>query len=111
MSGWYTVEEAREDWRDAAQVTDERLATLLDAAKEAVWSYGRSLTLADDAPVPDDIPAGWREAHLMQTRNTWNSSKTDPEGILGSGEFEVRPFPMDWMVKQLIRPLTVPRPW
>lgn len=111
MATWYTVEEAREDWRDAAQMTDEHLQAYLDTAKEAVWAYGKRLTLPADAPVPTDIPDGWRTAHLSQTRNIWNTYKTDPGGFIGSGEFEVRPFPMDWMVKQLIRPLTPPRPF
>lgn len=109
--GWYTAEEAREDWRDAAQLTDDDLQAYLDAAQDAVWAYGRNLTLPDDEPVPTAIPAGWRKAHLLQTRNSWNTSKTDPAGFVGSGEFEVRPFPMDWMVKQLIRPLAPPRPY
>jgi hypothetical protein len=47
----------------------------------------------------------------MQVRNTWNATKTNPEGMLGGGDFTVRPFPLDWMVRQLIRPLSIPRPY
>lgn len=111
MAAWYTVEEARIDWRDAAQLDDVQLQLQLDASRDAVWAFGRSLTLPEDAPVPDEIPAGWRSAHLLQARNTWNGFKTDPAGFVGSGEFEVRVYPMDWLVKQLIRPLRPGRPY
>lgn len=52
-----------------------------------------------------DVPAGYREAQLMQTRNIWNSQKASPSaGEFDNGSYGLSAFPLDWQVKQLIRP-------
>lgn len=99
-STWYTVEAARLDWRDAP-LSDTRLLDLLQVAKGQCLAY---------APLPADAdpelpPVGHRVAQLMQARNVWNASKTDPaSGGIGDDGFMVRVFPMDWTVKALLRP-------
>lgn len=99
MATWYTAEEAREDWADAAQIEDEQLDTLLGAAKDAVIAFAPAV----EEPL-EDIPDGYRVAQLMQARNVWNSSKASPGGEFDSGEYGLSSFPLDWQVRQLIRP-------
>lgn len=99
MATWYTVEEAEIDWADAAQMTEERLLQLLTVAKDAVVAF---------APVVEEpldvIPDGYREAQLMQARNIWNSAKASPAGDFDNGSYSLSSFPLDWQVRQLIRP-------
>jgi hypothetical protein len=98
VDGWMTVDGAREVWRDAPS-DDARLAQILDLAKQQVLAYAP--TLAADAPVP----ANYREGQLMQSRNLWNAGRVDPSsGGIGEEDFVIRPFPLDWMVKQVLRP-------
>lgn len=56
----------------------------------------------------DELPArppfNWVQAQLMQCRNIWNAAKTDPSGAIGDNGFEIRPYPMDNFIKQVIRP-------
>jgi hypothetical protein len=43
----------------------------------------------------------------MQARNQWNAAKVDPaNGGLGDESFIVTPHPLDWMIKQILRPAT-----
>lgn len=96
---WHDVDSAREQWRDAP-VDDERLETLLIVAQQQVLAFG-SLVWADG----DDVPVNYRLAQLMQARNAWNAVNVDPSnGETGEGTFAIRPFPLDWTVKQMIRP-------
>lgn len=100
IDGWLTVDAAREVWRDAP-ADDARLAQILDLAKQQVIAYAPAL--AEDALVP----ANYREGQLMQGRNLWNAGRVDPaSGGLGDEDFVIRPYPLDWMVKQVLRPKT-----
>lgn len=54
--------------------------------------------------VEDDIPDGWRIAQLLQARNIWNSGKATPTGDFDGGQYSLTTFPLDWQVRQLIRP-------
>ena len=98
--GWHTLETAREDWRDAP-VVDAWLYELLWTARNDVVQY---------APVLPDgqwPPPNYRRAQLMQARNLWNAGKVDPaSGGDGEGQFILRPLPLDWTVKQTVRPKT-----
>jgi hypothetical protein len=102
-TGWYTLEWARASWRDAPD-SDERLFTVLEVAKTQVLAW---------APAQEEaaLPAmNLREAQLMQARNIWNSVKTDPANFgIGDEGLIIRPFPMDWTVKNMIRPKS-PKP-
>lgn len=100
VATWYTVEAARVDWRDAP-LDHFRLLDLLEVAKAQCLAYAPLPADAD----PDYPPVGHRVAQLMQARNVWNASKTDPaSGGIGDDGFMVRVFPMDWTVKALLRP-------
>lgn len=96
--GWHTVDSARTVWSDATD-DDARLHQLLTLARQQVLAFAPSLLLG--AP----IPPNYREAQLMQSRNIWNAGKVDPAtGGFGEDSFVIRPFPLDWHVKQLLRP-------
>lgn len=98
--GWQTVDTARDIWEQAPN-DDARLFQLLELAKQQVLAYAPALTLL--AP----IPPNYREAQIMQARNIWNAGKVDPQsGGFGEDSFVIRPFPLDWMIKQILRPRT-----
>lgn len=100
--GWHTLDSIRERWLDAPQ-SDIQLYELLWSAKNDVTKYAPSLVDADGNPTRP--PTNYKKAQQMQTRNLWNASKVDPgTGGMGDDTFVVRPFPLDWSIKQLLRP-------
>lgn len=103
-SGWYTLDRARADWEGAPQ-DDARLFDLLAVARVQVLAFAPAL--AELAPVP----VHYRSAQLMQARNVWNAGRTDPNATTyGGGEFSVPVYPLDWTVRQMLRPRSgVPR--
>lgn len=113
MATWHDIESARDQWVDAP-LDDERLEELLTVACQQVVAYApksvREALEADDA-APDEVPTNLRVAQLMQARNIFNAQRVDAaSGGMGEDTFMVRPHPLDWMVKQIIRPRTgVPR--
>jgi hypothetical protein len=97
--GWHSLESARYYWADAPW-QDTILTDLLDIAKYQCTEYVGSTTALTYLP-----RAVRRSAQLMQARNLWNASKVDPgTGGFGEDTFVIRPFPMDWVVKNLLRP-------
>lgn len=100
MATWHTPESIRAEWLDAEQISDPQLVTLLNAAQEQVLAYAPALVGA-----PVTIPDSWRLAHQMQTQNLYNASRVDAQGGIGDGDtFVIRPHPLDWQVKALLRP-------
>jgi hypothetical protein len=43
----------------------------------------------------------------MQARNVWNSEQASPGGNLDGSGFGLTIHPLDWQVKQLLRPRSV----
>ena len=96
--GWHSLVSARYGWVDAPW-QDSLLGDLLEVAKIQCVAYAPALG--------EDVlaPVNYRVAQLMQTRNLWNASKADPSsGGIGEDNFVVRPYPMDWVVKNILRP-------
>ena len=94
---WHTIDSARSEW-DGAPVNDLVLYELLISAREQVLAF---------APAVVDVPVRYRAAQLMQARNTWNAHKRNPgSDQYGSPDFQVSVFPLDWHVRQLLRPAT-----
>lgn len=92
---WHTLHSAREEWRDAPR-DDVALHTILTLARDEVEAYAR-------------IGASWatiRQGQIMQARTLWNAAKVDASGTLGDGTFQITPRPLDWMVRQVLRPKT-----
>lgn len=102
MATKYTEEEARTRWGVGCP-SEATLTALLAVAWEACLAYA---PVADEA----DIPEGHREAHFQHTRNIFSASKSGPSGDIGPEGFAFTPHPLDWHVKQLLRPRrAVPR--
>lgn len=100
-TGWHTVDTARDEWTvGEATVDDRRLFQLLELAREQVIAYAPAL----EAGAP--VPARYRAGQLMQAQNLYNAGAVDPAtGADGAGDtFALRPYPLDWMVKQVLRP-------
>jgi hypothetical protein len=99
QDGWHTLASARDQWASASD-DDTDLYELLLVARTQCLTYAPAL--AAGAPVP----ASYRKAQLMQARNLWNASKKDEGGGIGPDGFSITVFPMDWSVKNLLRPKT-----
>jgi len=97
-SEWHTLDSIREEWPDAEHIDDPTLWELLEVTRGEVIEFAP--VLAVDVPVPDNYRLGQR----MHARNTWNASRVSPDGSAGEGDFVIRPFPLDWHVKQILRP-------
>jgi hypothetical protein len=101
-AGWYSLDIARQEWTSAEAIADPRLWQLLELAREQVLAYAPSL--AQDAP----IPVRYRAAQLDQARNLLNAALVDPSnGSTAGDDFVLRPVPLDWMIRQQLRPRSV----
>ena len=107
MAQWHTADSARAQWADAPPAPldagdPDPLDEALEVAKLEVLAYGPALV---DEAVP---PVNYRDAQLRQTINNWNAAYASPSGDFdGPGGFQLGAFPMDWKVKQLLRPRSV----
>lgn len=97
-SEWHTLDSIREEWADAEHIPDPQLWELLELVKGQVLEFAP--VLAEGAPVP----LRYRQGQRVQARNTWNATKVSPDGGIGEGDFIIRPFPLDWHVKAILRP-------
>lgn len=97
--GWHTLDSAREIWPDAEHLSDVQLQQLLDIARHDCIEYAPALLDGDT------VPESYRRAQLMQAANIMNASAVDPgTGEDGGTSYALKPFPLDWTVKQLLRP-------
>lgn len=98
LSGWHTLSTARDEWKDAPP-SDVQLYQLLATAKADVLAFAPPL--ASYAAVP----LTYRLGQLMQARNRANASRVNPQGgTSDSDSFSLTPFPLDWAIRQLLRP-------
>jgi hypothetical protein len=93
--GWHTLESARVAWNDAPE-EDTTLWALLESAKAQCIEYAPALT--------GRPPINYRQAHLIQSRNLWQSVKSDQGGNLTADGFTIPVYSLDWIVKGLLRP-------
>lgn len=99
--GWLSLDAARDSWADAP-AADLDLFETLWVAKQQVIVYAPALD-----PLLPRPPLNYRKGQAMQARNIWNAAKVDAgSGGFGEGSFVIRPFPLDWMIKQILRPAT-----
>ena len=106
MAQWHTPESARSAWADAppeplsAEDVDV-LEELLEVAKGDVLAYKP----LDDEENP---PTRHRVAQLAQAKNMWNAGYATPSGNFDGGDgFGLTTFPLDWAIKQMLRPRSV----
>lgn len=105
MTRWHNAESARAQWDDAPY-EDEPLEELLEIARGQVIAYSPHRK-ADPvvAEGSDEVPVAYRLAQLRQAQNLWRAQAVDTTGGIGDGaDFVLRPHPLDWHVKQIIRP-------
>lgn len=99
VDGWTSLADARIQSRDFAAVPDWVLYDLLSAARGQVELFAPVL------PADEPVPANYRRGQVMQTRTLFNSNGIDPtSNSFGTDQFTVTVFPLDWMVKQVLRP-------
>lgn len=98
--GWATLDDARDQWPDAEVVPDHVLWELLEISKHQCIEFAPVLALGQR------VPTHYRKAQMMQARNILNSSRVDAaSGGDGEDTFMIRSFPLDWVIKQELRPL------
>lgn len=100
-SEWHTLDSARREWTTGAPSDSVLLYNLLVSARLAVQAYAPELAL------DERVPLNYRQAQIMQARNTMNAAKTDPQQAMDGEMFVIRPYPLDNTIKQLLRPKRV----
>lgn len=94
--GWHTLDTARDAWVDAHEIDDDQLEDLLTTARIQCEAYAPKRTGL--------IPVNYRQGQIMQARNLWQSVKSDPAGNIGPDGMAIPTFPLDWVVKAVLRP-------
>lgn len=108
---WNTTEEAKKLWADAGNLSDETLQLLLNSAYRDCFRFLDPLDGLDPLrpgadPAPSaDLTASLRIAEVYQARARYNAVKAAGDrGEVGQEGMLITVFPLDWQVKQLIRP-------
>jgi hypothetical protein len=101
-TGWHSLASARAQW-DGAPYEDAELFELLEVAKDQCEEFAPNAETRTWPPA-GVVTANYRKAQLLQARNLWNSSLKDENDSIGGDGFSSRVFPMDWTVKNLLRP-------
>ncbi len=102
MAGWFVANDAAtlaHAWPDVDLIDPGALGMYLAAAKAACLAYAPALPEG-----ATDIPDEYRLAQALQARNTWNASAAGPSGANDGSSYGLTAFPLDWQVKQLLRP-------
>lgn len=102
--GWLDTDEVREQWADAP-LEDDELVNVLGAAWEQCAAYAPEAVGITVLPLDLAlVPEAYKRAQLMQARSLYRAMLTGGNDTMGTGEFGVTVFPMDWTVKALLRP-------
>lgn len=97
LTGWLTMEQARERWADAPQ-NDVSLYELLDTARIQCVEYAPAITAGAV------ISTAYRQAQYLQARAIYMASITNQADAVGVEGFTVRSYPLDWNIRALLRP-------
>lgn len=100
MATWHDTTSLVEAWgAEADPIPDALLESLIDVARDQVIAYAPRL---DDYT---EIPERYRLGHFRQAQNLYKSTIVDASGGVGMGsDFVVTPHPLDWHVKNILRP-------
>lgn len=96
-AGWATLEDARANWADADDLEDDDLTSLLQAAYEQCEAFAPAVT-------GTLVPESYVLAQVMQARAIYRSTQSGRDDQIGVDGLTVTVFPMDWTVKNLLRP-------
>jgi hypothetical protein len=112
--GWVDTDKDLVKWPDGYREaydedsTDEGLGLYLHAAYEQCLEFLPHD--AEGAPVvPDPVPERLVLAQVMQARALYRSAVAGSGDRIGPDGMTITVFPMDWTVKNLLRPRRVPR--
>ena len=83
---------------------DDNETFLLTANPPGLIDFSMTWQAADTSAWAAIVPDSYRQAQLMQARNVWNASKASPSGDFDGASYGLTSFPLDWMVRQLLRP-------
>lgn len=106
MATWHDIDTVLEEdehgrllWPDAESINEDLLQSLLEVAKVQVTAYAPKI--ADPANIPTHVQL----AQLRQAQNLYNAGRVDASGGIGDGsDFIMRPHPLDWHIKAMLRP-------
>ena len=101
MNGWLdtgNIAEVRGYWPSADEVDLDELALLLVSAQVQCAAFAPDL--GDDVTVP----ANYRHAQVLQARALYRAGMAGSNDQIGLDGQSVTVFPMDWTVKNLLRP-------
>ncbi|WP_413450213.1 hypothetical protein AA0Y32_06045 [Georgenia phoenicis] len=97
--GWIqNLEELQTYWPDAPYAEDYDVDGLLTSARIQCEEYAPAI---GDAEV---VPESWRLAQSMQARALYRSSIAGGNDQIGAEGYTVTVWPMDWTVRNLLRP-------
>ena len=111
--GWVNTETDLEDWADRPD--EPALSRYLTAAHRQCLDFLPYTTATVDGVttettvVPDPVPANFVLAQIMQARALYRSVLSGSGDAIGADGMAVTVFPMDWTVKNLLRPRRVGR--
>lgn len=101
--GWNSIARIRSKWADAPDDDAYLYELMLSARRDCK----RNQPAADPATATDPEDANaYRLAEQLQTIARWTASRATNTDRLGDDVTGVTVFPMDWHVKQLLRPKT-----
>lgn len=114
LIGWVDTEDidVMNEWRDFDDIPEDVRERYLRAAYEQCLAFlpQKRDVLGNLVPdVPITVPERFRLAQINQARALFNSVISGPNDSLDAGGVSVTVFPMDWTVKNLLRPKRVGR--
>src|SRR5665647_1942450 len=112
LIGWVETTTDLEDWADAP-LDAVVLARYLGAAYEQCLDFLPytidPVTGVETVTVPTPVPGRFVLAQIMQARALYRSALAGSGDAIGADGLSVTIFPMDWTVKNLLRPKRVGR--
>jgi len=105
LVGWVDTDTVEDYWPDAPLDVDVLTSYLL-----AAWEQCDIFLPPHAYPFPPDaVPERWKQAQIMQARALYRSGVAGSGDTTGGDGLTVTVFPMDWTVKNLLRPSKIGR--
>ena len=108
--GWVDTDHL-DEWRDAPS-DDATLTRYLRSAHEQCLDFlphHRDEAGVLQPVIPNPVPERFALAQIMQARALYNGVVTGSDDRMGPDSIGVTVFPMDWSVKNLLRPKRIGR--